>query len=72
MTRGLLITLSAGAATASIAAAPWWITVSLLSLPLIAISAIFLPAVWSRRPARRRDARLLSERILRMFERRRG
>jgi Flp pilus assembly protein TadB len=71
VTRGLLITLGAGTASASIVAAPWWITVSLLGLPLIVLAAIFLPAVWSRRPARRRDARLLSERILRVFERRR-
>jgi hypothetical protein len=55
---------------ASIAAFPW-ARVAMVSVVLVIVGGIFLPAVWSREPARRRDARLLAERILRLFERRR-
>ncbi|WP_327175457.1 hypothetical protein OG599_09155 [Streptomyces sp. NBC_01335] len=69
MSRRLPIALSALAATsASVAVSPW-IAVAAISMPLIVFFGIFMPAVWSKRPARRRDARLLAERILRMLER---
>lgn len=68
--RGLSMALGVGTASAAFTAFPQ-IGVVALGITVVVIAGIFLPAIWSRSPDRRRDARLLAFRILRLLERRR-